>query len=179
MDFHTHNLQAPPGTAIVNIPREWLLEPEKFKPMRGGLYSAGIHPWWTADTEALPKLYNGLTLLTKHQQVVRIGECGIDRLKGADLPTQETVFKQQIALADSQGLPVTIHCVRAFDILLRLHKALRPRTRWTIHGFRGGPELARQLLDAGLDLSFGQHFNTESLSITPNDRCQRETDEDF
>ena len=47
---------------------------------------------------------------------------------------------------------------------------------WIVHGFRGGPALARQLLDAGFDLSFGLRYNKESFDITPTERRYRETD---
>lgn len=175
MDFHTHNLLAPAGSAIVNVPRRWLLCPDDFHPAAGGLYSAGIHPWWTdeADTELL---FAGLLRLMEHPQVVAVGECGLDLLRGAAPEVQEAVFVRQAVLAERHGLPVTVHCVRAFDRLLRLHKQLRPSVRWTVHGFRGRPALARQLLDAGLDLSFGPRHNAESLALTPPHRRHNETD---
>lgn len=43
-DFHTHNLLAPPGTAIVNLPEEWTLRPDLFRPQPGALYSAAFTP---------------------------------------------------------------------------------------------------------------------------------------
>ena len=42
----------------------------------------------------------------------------------------------------------------------------------------GGPALARQLLDAGIDLSFGRRYNPASLALTPPDRRHFETDEE-
>ena len=108
--------------------------------------------------------------------MVQVGECGLDRLHGADLDTQCAVFAAQVALAEQHRLPLTLHVVRAFDVILRLHKQLRPTTRWTIHGFRGKPALARQLLDAGFDLSFGFHHNPEAFAITPPERRHFETD---
>ena len=109
-------------------------------------------------------------------EVVQVGECGLDRLRGADLDTQCAVFAAQVALAEQHRLPLTLHVVRAFDVILRLHKQLRPTTRWTIHGFRGKPALAQQLLDAGFDLSFGPKHNTASWAATPPDRRHCETD---
>ncbi|MBR6482078.1 MAG: hydrolase TatD, partial [Bacteroidaceae bacterium] len=53
----------------------------------------------------------------------------------------------------------------------------RPTTRWTVHGFRGGPKLAEQLLDAGMDISFGLHHNADSLRLTPEHRRHFETDD--
>lgn len=175
MDFHTHHLLAPAGQAIVNVPRRWLLCPADFQPVTGGLYSAGIHPWWTAAPE-VEVLFAGLETLLTHPQVVAVGECGLDLLRGAAPAVQEALFVRQAELAERHRLPVTVHCVRAFDRLLRLHKELRPAMRWTVHGFRGRPALARQLLAAGLDLSFGPRHNAESLALTPPERRHYETD---
>ena len=71
---------------------------------------------------------------------------------------------------------MTLHIVRAFDVILQARKILRPLQVWTIHGFRGKPALAQQLLDAGFDLSFGTRYNEVSYDITPPERRHRETD---
>ena len=176
-DFHTHNLLAPPGTAIVNLPEEWTLRPDLLRPQPGALYSAGIHPWWTVDAERTRRMVDALPRLLEHPQVVRVGECGFDKLCGAPLQTQIEVFEAQATMAEAFGLPMTLHIVRAFDVLLRLKKQLRPTVRWTVHGFRGGPALAQQLLEAGLDLSFGLRFNAAAYDLTPAERRWRETDE--
>jgi len=175
IDFHTHDMAAQAGTAILNLTREQLLRPETFRPAANGLYSAGIHPWWT-DADTAP-LLAGLEKLLPHPSVVAVGECGFDRLRGGSLSRQLAVFEKQISLAGKYSLPVTIHCVRAFDLLLKCAKQLRPATRWTVHGFRGRPALARQLLDAGFDLSFGPHFNPASLRLVPPSRRRFETDD--
>lgn len=176
MDFHTHNLLAPPGTAIVNLPRSVLSCPAAFQPQLAALYSIGIHPWWTVDaTEAE---WQSLEQLAVHPQIVAIGECGLDTLRGASIEEQLVWFRRHIALAESLEKSLTVHCVRSFHHLLALHKELRPRSRWTVHGFRGGPALARQLLDAGIDLSFGRRYNPASLALTPPDRRHFETDEE-
>ena len=52
-----------------------------------------------------------------------------------------------------------------------------PSQKWIVHGFRGKPQLAGQLLKAGIDLSFGEKFNPESIQITPIERLFIETDE--
>lgn len=174
-DFHTHNPAVEAGSAILNLTREQLLRPETFQPAEGGLYSAGIHPWWT-DEDTAP-LLAGMERLLAHPSVVAVGECGFDRLRGGSLANQQAAFESQIALAERFALPVTIHCVRAFDLLLKCAKTLRPSTRWTIHGFRGRPALARQLLEAGFDLSYGLRLNPESLRLTPPSRRRFETDD--
>ena len=42
---------------------------------------------------------------------------------------------------------------------------MRPQQQWIIHGFRGKPQQAQQLLDNGFQLSFGEHFNADSLAL--------------
>ncbi len=177
-DFHTHNLTAPPGSAIVNLPDAWLLSPDTFRPVPGALYSAGIHPWTTAtaDSATLHAMTAGLARLIDRQWLTAVGECGLDMLRGGPLDVQETVFLRQALMARDAGLPVTIHCVRAHHHLLRLHAQVRPTKPWTVHGFRGKPALARQLLDAGIDLSFGPCHNAESYALTPPNRRHDETD---
>lgn len=175
LDFHTHNMSAPAGSAIVSLPPELLLRPEDFAPVPEGMYSAGVHPWWIDGD--VDRLLTGLSVLLRHPQVVAVGECGLDKLRGASLPRQCEVFSRQVKLASAHALPMTIHCVKAFGELLHLHKTLHPATQWTVHGFRGGPQLARQLLEAGMDLSFGLFHNAEALRITPEHRRHFETDD--
>ena len=177
MDFHTHNLNAAPGSAIINLPECALLQPGQFDLVAGSLYSVGIHPWWTEDD--LFSLFLGLEFWVNHSQIVALGECGLDKLRGASMSVQEFWFERQVLMAEDLHLPVTVHCVKAFDRLLSIHKRLRPCMQWTVHGFRGKPDLAKQLLSAGMNLSFGKHFNAESFALTPPERRYRETDEDY
>ena len=48
---------------------------------------------------------------------------------------------------------------------------------WIVHGFRGNAELARQLLKAGIELSFGERFNARALAATPEEKRHTESDE--
>ena len=73
--------------------------------------------------------------------------------------------------------PLVIHAVKAYDDIIRIHKAERPKQPWIIHGFRGKPETAGQLIREGLYLSFGEYYNHESLKSVPLDRLFLETDE--
>lgn len=179
IDFHTHNLQAPAGAAIINLPAAWTEHPALFIPRASALYSAGVHPWWTSDMAACERMLATLPTLLQHPQIIALGECGLDALRGGNLEVQEEVFKRQIAVAEKLKLPVTLHIVRTFDRLLRLKKELRPTTQWTVHGFRGRPALAQQLLAAGIDLSFGRIFNQASYNLTPANRRHEESDEDY
>lgn len=49
---------------------------------------------------------------------------------------------------------MVIHCVRAFNELIALRKK-HTATPWVVHGFTGSVQLYRQLLDHGIEVSFG------------------------
>ena len=152
IDFHTHKVPAEKEVvAIVEGRETW-----------------GIHPWQADEEFVVPDLSGKLA----------IGECGLDGLRGPSMERQEEVFIQQIKLSEEAEKPLIIHCVKALDRLLQLHKDLKPKQMWMLHGFRGKPQQLRSLLDAGFFVSFGFAFNDESLRICPIDRLLLETDAD-
>ena len=70
-----------------------------------------------------------------------------------------------------------IHCVRAYDLLLKARTRLRPAVPWMVHGFRGKPALAQRLLSAGFRLSFGMRANPATLALIHKDELCLETDD--
>ncbi|MDE5608182.1 MAG: TatD family hydrolase [Muribaculaceae bacterium] len=142
----------------------------------GDLMSAGLHPWRSAEAD--PELMRAIDKRIRRPEVVAIGEVGLDALRGAPLDVQEELFEHYIDLSEELGKPLIIHCVRAWDRLLSLYKRRRPSQPWAIHGFRGKPELARQLLDAGMYISLGPRHNPATAAIVPSGRLLIETDDD-
>ena len=170
-DIHTHRIPLHPSQAIVSIDASAL-------PLDGKAVHAsiGIHPWYLTETNA-GNLWEPLKSSIKDQRIVAIGEAGLDKLKGPDMTFQTSVFRQEITLAESANLPMVIHCVRAFNELIQIKKESKPKQPWIIHGFRGKPSIAQELLKHGFWLSFGSHYQEESLKITPLNRMFVETDE--
>lgn len=148
-DFHTHTIPADDTVAAVDGRDTW-----------------GIHPWQADAEMAVPDRLD----------VLAIGECGLDALRGPSLQRQEEVFARQIALSEQLSLPLVIHCVKALDRLLALRRQSHARQPWLFHGFRGKPQQLRSLLDAGFFVSFGFLYNAESLRLCPSDRLCLETD---
>jgi TatD DNase family protein len=89
---------------------------------------------------------------------------------------QEKAFIAQVKISESIQKPLIIHCVKAFNELIALKREIKPHQIWIIHGFRGKPEQASQLIKQGFFLSFGPMYNDESLSLIPPDRFFLETD---
>lgn len=167
IDIHTHRPDAP-LSAIRSV------TPDTFIPVGEHLYSAGYHPWTlpplTAD--AVEKLGQA----ARHPQTVAIGESGLDRLHPyPDLQMQW--LDRHIRLAEATEKPLILHNVRYTAELIALHRKYRPAQAWILHGFRGKPDAARQLLDHGFYLSFGERYNEDALRAVPDERLFIETDE--
>lgn len=74
-------------------------------------------------------------------------------------------------------LPLILHNVRMTDKILAVKKEFQPKQAWIWHGFRGKPEQAKQMLDKGLYLSFGEFYSDEAMRVVPDDRLFLETDD--
>lgn len=110
-----------------------------------------------------------------------IGEIGLDFACHSDRTLQIEVLRIQLRLARRTGLPVVLHCVRAFEPLMRELAACRPR-EVIFHGFIGSPEQARTALSHGCYLSFGERTfaspkSLRALHEVPLDRLFLETDD--
>lgn len=132
--------------------------------------SVGLHPWQVATD--WQETFSSVCVAAERTDVWAIGECGLDKVKaGASLSVQMEALRAHIALAERVQKPMIIHCVRAFDELLALRKEAEDSAKrvgrlpqpWVVHGFRGKPEQAQQIMAKGLLLSFGHHYNVDAL----------------
>ena len=146
----------------------------EFDPQPGAFYSVGIHPWRLPASDDVIKLLESIAL---REDVLMIGECGIDKVRGGDLDEQVRVLRRHVELSEAVYKPLVLHCVKSSNEIIALRKRMRAVQPWVIHGFRSNANVARQLLDAGMFLSFGEHFNAEALKIVPSERLLVETDE--
>lgn len=167
LDIHTHNAGA--LDAIINVGPGFRMEP-------GKIYSVGVHPWDTSAHD-LDKRMAILETDARRQEAVAIGETGIDKLKGAPDDVQAEVFRRHVALSEELKKPLILHVVKAFPEIIRFKEELKPGQPWIVHGFRGKPELARELIRHGFYISLGERFNPESAVCIPRDRLLAETDE--
>ena len=122
-------------------------------------------------------LTSQLSRIAESPQLLAIGECGLDKLTDTPIDIQITIFKQQIEIAENSKKPMIIHCVKAFNELIKLRKETAARQEWIIHGFRGKPQLATELIQHGFRISIGHKFNPETARIIPLYRLFLETDD--
>lgn len=137
--------------------------------------SIGIHPWYIYGDgkEQLRQLWERAAC----EEVRMIGEAGLDKLAEAPLPLQITLFEEQVACSEELQKPLVVHCVKAWQELVEIHRRMRPSEPWLVHGFRGKEALARQLLREGFYLSFGEHFQTGAVLAAWKERLFAETDD--
>ena len=143
-------------------------------------YSIGIHPWYINES----RLESDLKIIEEKlqlKQCLALGECGLDKRIEIPMATQIAVFEKQIALAEKYQKPLVLHLVAAFDELIAIKNRLQISVPIIIHGFSKNQQVAKQLIDNGLYLSFGKYLlrNPELESVfqsIPNDRFFLETD---
>ena len=152
IDIHTHH---PTGSAIEPV-------------------AVGIHPW-----EASSRSVAEIEPLIAGADVV--DEIGLDSACEVDFEQQLSIFREQLALAELFDKPVILHCVRTFEQVMNELKKYSLRAV-IFHGFIGSPQQAKQAIERGYFLSFGERtFRSpkaiESLRITPLDRLFLESDD--
>ena len=176
LDIHTHRrLPSTPGTAIINYTDAgFFMDVSSFR--KGEFYSVGLHPWDLTKKDIADQ-FIWLNHWLESDQVVALGEAGLDKFASASMNLQMTVFEKEIELSEQRQLPLIIHCVRAVDELLFLKKKYNPVQPWIWHGFRGKIELMNQLLRHGFYFSFGEFYHEEAMAAVPGERLFLETDE--
>lgn len=180
IDIHTHLPEIPGKTVTVKN-----LFPGEAIPVFSGrnFYSVGLHPWKIGtekeDNERMLMMEDALEL----DHVIFVGECGLDKLAEAPPDEQLRAFKAQAFMAEEYQKPLIIHCVRAWNEVVELHKKNKPTVPWIFHGYNGSLELTQQLLNKNFLFSFGKILLNEnakaieSFKRLPVEKIFLETDE--
>ena len=107
--------------------------------------AVGIHPW-AAEKEAFSS--------DMFDEAVAIGEIGLDFACDVDRDRQTDIFRAQLAEAERRNLPVLLHCVRAFEPMMKILSEYR-LCAVIFHGFIGSAQQAQRAIEKGYYLSFG------------------------
>lgn len=92
----------------------------------------GVHPWYMPQhqediEQELELLHKTITIATAQNAVYGLGEIGLDKCHGPELPIQ-LKFLQHILESNQKEwhLPISLHCVKAYNELFSLIKDLYP-----------------------------------------------------
>lgn len=174
-DIHAHlreGQQPRPDTLYSIMPGQWAPRlPEAH-------YSIGLHPMFVADEADAEAQWALLQkVLEADARIEALGECGLDRRSSLDTALQRQILQWHAEEALRRRWPLIIHCVGRWDDLIDvLRPYLAQGLEAAVHGFRGKPQLARQLLGAGLHLSYGERYNPEAKAQTPPDMLHHDSD---
>ncbi len=175
-NIHTHTAAEPNTISIKNNAKNFSFLPTT------DFISIGIHPWYINEksaTEEMSFIQNN----AHHNNVLAIGECGLDKLATTELSIQEHIFKAQLEIAQQLQKPVIIHCVKAFDSLVRIKKKMNVHVPMIVHGFNNNEQIAKELIKNGFYLSFGKALlqansnATKAIKLASIDSIFLETDD--
>ena len=129
--------------------------------------SLGIHPEFASTTtdDDLELLKN---LLTNTKKVVAVGEIGLDyHYTKENKEEQKELFRKQMAIAYSLGLPVVIHSRDAVSDTIDILREF-PNVKGVIHCFSSSLEVAKIYKSMGYKLGIGGvvTFKNSNLSKT-------------
>lgn len=171
INIHTHS-----------ISNQWSIRNHMAAPPTGmdSPFSWGIHPLFPNHGN-YPEAQ--IQSCLGSDSCVAVGECGFDPASTLDISAQKRLFETHVSWSERYHLPLIIHCVKFYHLLPALRKQLTPRQSWIVHGFRKKAQLAKQLTNAGICLSFGAALINKSeqlakcLATVPEDMLFLETDE--
>lgn len=181
-DAHCHLFEkdkvSPKIAAIVNAtrPAEWGAVVNIAGACENVWGAVGVHPWFVNE------LYDGwdmdLQRLLQDNSGIMVGEIGLDK-NGPDMDRQIDVFGRQMQIATDLKRGVHVHCVGAWDKMMRVLKCFSQRRPPFIlfHRFSGNwGDVARMVGE------YNAYFSFRDVSAVvahiPHDRILIETDSD-
>jgi TatD DNase family protein len=177
IDIHTHRTKKGENTfSILNISLPNNEIPEK------RYLSIGWHPWFIEPFD-LQQIRNRLEEVVFNQNVLAIGECGLDRSIKTPFERQTEVFRLHLSTAKSVDKPLIIHCVRAYSDLFEILKKEKFTGKFILHNFNGNQKQIDSFLkfDTYFSLSKQQMIRNlnlnKSLAQIPHERIFLETDD--
>lgn len=169
INIHTHHLSKDDGVFLFN--NRFGFDKNLFL---GKYFSVGVHPW-DADLDFSK---SELEQHISNENCLAVGECGLDKLNGPIHEIQKVVFEAQLQLAVKYHKPIIIHCVKAFDELIKICDSFI-NVKKIIHGFNKSSQLANQLINEGFYLSLNESVLKKEnfdFSVIPLNRLFLETD---
>jgi TatD DNase family protein len=176
INIHTHAFAEPNILCIKNSAKNFNSLPTS------EFISIGIHPWYINE-KSLNEEIDIIQKNARNKNVLAIGECGLDKLATTELSIQEHIFKAQLEIAAQVQKPLIVHCVKAFDSLVRIKKEMNVHVPMIVHGFNNNEQIAKELIKNGFYLSFGKALLQENsnaskaIKLVPIDSIFLETDD--
>ena len=150
--------------------------------------TVGVHPCDADTFDPNSTIAEMRQRLTNDTSVVAVGECGLDYCRGqATADLQQSVFREQVALACELQMPLLLHEREAHDDFVAVLDSFPSLPPVVVHCFTGTKEEVMAYIERGFYLGFtgiickpdrGRALR-ELLPCVPLDRILVETDAPF
>ncbi|AHH12208.1 DNase, TatD family [Borrelia hermsii YBT] len=124
--------------------------------------TVGIHPL----NKALSDDFELIEGILAKEDVVAVGEIGLDYLKAGNKRCQIEALSIQLDLASKYKKPVILHVREAYDDIYNIIKSSNFISRGILHCYSGTYEYAKKFIDFGFKISFAGNLtfkNSEPL----------------
>lgn len=151
------------------------------------VFSCGVHPIYSNFSNNF-NTYNKLRILSLKENVIAIGETGLDYYhKLNNKEQQKQLFRAHINIAKEVNKPVIVHSRNAQkDTITLLREEKSERCSGVLHCFTEDIEMAKLLLNLNFYISFSgiitfrnSHMLREVIKYIPLDRILLETDSPY
>lgn len=126
----------------------------------------GLHPYHFRQHQADHLQDLQQQLITHRQQVVAVGEIGLDALIATPIAEQSPLLIAQLKLAQQQALPIILHSRRSHDPLAALLRRYPVAAGGVVHGFAGSLQQAQRFIELGYYLGVGGVITYERAQKT-------------
>jgi len=150
IDIHTHHSV---NSEEILFVQSIFLQDVDLQVKQNFFFSSAIHPWHVAEFDP-GKVSALLESLVNQPGLIAIGETGLDKACTASYQLQKQIFEIHLAFAEKYHKPLIIHAVKSWnEIIIYLKRAKVP---FILHGYTGGKELTKQLIDLEAYFSIGK-----------------------
>ena len=147
----------------------------------------GLHPVDSTPSSDLNWIFD--VVKENREQVIAIGECGLDyhwKKETEERELQKKHLIEHIKISNQLDLPIVIHCRDAYEDILPILKANPIQRHGVMHCYGGPASLVKAFVELGFYISFGGPITFKnanearaSLLATPLDRLLIETDSPY
>ncbi len=156
INIHRHGPAESDESGIENIYEHFNNPPSSF-------FSAGIHPWYI-NPDSWQSDLKKIQIIAADNNMLAVGECGLDKICKTDYIFQQQVFKTQIKLANLLNKPMIIHCVRAHEDVMQILEKENSNMPVIFHGYNNSIALAKKIISKGYYLSLGYSLAKQRMA---------------
>lgn len=129
-------------------------------------FALGLHPYFLNSYQPKHLKTLGELIESNAEQIVALGEIGLDHAIDVERDVQLDIFCRQLALANEYSLPVILHHRKSHNDLIRVLKKERFLNGGIVHAFSGSLQQAMAYVALGFKIGVGGTITYERANKT-------------